>query len=175
MILSKVPPWYDFTNFKTELRKVVLRWFTSVPDPDLEIRGLGVGGAVIQALRQGWGWSPKTIFRPFGPQFGLKIRGGGSPGSATVLDTIKLVRYLGPLIWSTLAAKVKGKQDFVYENLIRKTKSSYTCLCKWNDHAKIASKAVTLRISCILENVYTLLYLITWGFMHILTSSFSCY
>ena len=32
----------------------------------------------------GGGRSPKTIFWPFGPQFGLKIRGGGPyPGSAT--------------------------------------------------------------------------------------------
>ena len=47
-----------------------------MPDPDLEIRG-GEGGAVS-----------KRIFRPFEPQFGLKIRGepgppGHSPGSAS--------------------------------------------------------------------------------------------
>ena len=38
----------------------------SVPGPDLEIRGAPVS---------------KKIFSPFGPQFGLKIRGGGSPGA----------------------------------------------------------------------------------------------
>ena len=49
-----------------------------MPDPDLEIRGEGTqssipldkGGGVVQ--------SPKKFF--FGPQFGLKIRGGGPPG-----------------------------------------------------------------------------------------------
>ena len=43
-----------------------------MPDPE------GGGGG-------GGGWSPKRIFWPFGPQFGLKISGGGdpSPGSAT--------------------------------------------------------------------------------------------
>ena len=59
----------------------------SVPDLDLEIKG----APVIQTLRKGAARSPKEFFRPFGPQFGLKIRGGGggagslgpSPGSAT--------------------------------------------------------------------------------------------
>ena len=36
-----------------------------MPDPYLEI-GAGVGGRSL----------PKTFFRPFGPQFGSKIRGG---------------------------------------------------------------------------------------------------
>ena len=31
---------------------------------------------VIQTLRKGT-VSPKNVFSPFGPQFGLKIRGGG--------------------------------------------------------------------------------------------------
>ena len=39
----------------------------TVPDPDLEIGG--EGGGVVS----------KTFLRPFGPQFGLKIRGGGQP------------------------------------------------------------------------------------------------
>ena len=46
-----------------------------MPDPDLEIRGGGEGGGL-----------QKNVFRPLGPQFGLKIRGGGpdpSPVSAT--------------------------------------------------------------------------------------------
>ena len=64
----------------------------AVADPDLQIRGGGGGGG-------GWGghphpeirggWSQKKCFRPFGPQFGLKISGelgppGPSPESATV-------------------------------------------------------------------------------------------
>ena len=53
----------------------------SVPDPDLEIRrgeGGGGGGNPHPEIR---GRSPvsKIFFRPFGPQFGLKIRGGGAP------------------------------------------------------------------------------------------------
>ena len=52
-----------------------------MPDPDLEIRGVGRGGG-------GAGAVSKEFFRPFGPQFSLIIRGGPglpgpSPGSAT--------------------------------------------------------------------------------------------
>ena len=45
-----------------------------MPDPDLEIRGGGEGGGL-----------QKNVFRPLGPQFGLKISGGPdpSPVSAT--------------------------------------------------------------------------------------------
>ena len=58
-----------------------------MPDPDPG----GGGGPVIQTLKYGEGGAPppqkkkKKIFRPFGPQFGLKIRlgPGPSPGSAT--------------------------------------------------------------------------------------------
>ena len=47
-------------------------------DPDLQIRG--GGGHPDPAIRGGW--SQKVFFRPFGPQFGLKIR-VPSPESAT--------------------------------------------------------------------------------------------
>ena len=45
-------------------------------------------GAVIQSLRKGGGGLKETFFAPFGPHFGLKIRGdpsppGPFPGSAT--------------------------------------------------------------------------------------------
>ena len=36
----------------------------------------------------GGGRSQKIVFRPFGPQFGLQIRGGPSPGSVTALFQI---------------------------------------------------------------------------------------
>ena len=53
----------------------------AVADPGLQIRGVG-GGAVIQTLRYGGGGGgvngiPKNCFWLFGPQIGLKIRGGG--------------------------------------------------------------------------------------------------
>ena len=49
-------------------------------DPDLQIRG-GGGSHLDPEIRVG-AQSPKNIFfQPFGPQFGLKIRGGrGPPG-----------------------------------------------------------------------------------------------
>ena len=56
----------------------------SVPDLDLEIKG----APVIQTLGKGAARSPKEFFRPFGPQFGLKIRGGGRGGGLP-----------GPLPW----------------------------------------------------------------------------
>ena len=50
--------------------------YLTVPDPDLEIRG--EGGAIVRTLRRRF---PKKIFRPFGLQFGLRIRGAGPPGA----------------------------------------------------------------------------------------------
>ena len=59
----------------------------SVPDPHLEIRGGGGGGLVIQTLRWRRGRPPINFFRPFGPQFGLKIRCG--PGLPRPLPWIR--------------------------------------------------------------------------------------
>ena len=44
----------------------------AVPDPDLVI----MGGRSSRPFdkEEGEGWSPKQFFRPFGPQFDLKIR-----------------------------------------------------------------------------------------------------
>ena len=55
-----------------------------MPHPDLEIRGGGQSSRTFD----GGGGLQKNFFRPFGPQFGLKIGGdpgplGPSPGSAT--------------------------------------------------------------------------------------------
>ena len=50
-------------------------------DPDLDIRGGGGkkgNGHPDPNIRAG-GQTPKKFFRPFGPQFGLKIRGGTLP------------------------------------------------------------------------------------------------
>ena len=43
-----------------------------MPDPDLKIRGREGGGG-------SGGGHPPIFFRPFGPQFGLKIRGLPAP------------------------------------------------------------------------------------------------
>ena len=64
-------------------RKAILQW----RDQDLQIRG--APGHPDREISWGGGRSQKNFFRPFEPQFGLKIRGaappGPSPGSATVL------------------------------------------------------------------------------------------
>ena len=58
---------------------------------DLQIRGGGGGGGHPDPEIRGRGPGlKKCFFRPFGPQFGQKIRGGGgergpSPGSATTI------------------------------------------------------------------------------------------
>ena len=49
-----------------------------MPDPDLEIRG---GGGSTRPLDKGGGGLPPQIFWPFGPHFGLRIKGGQPPGS----------------------------------------------------------------------------------------------
>ena len=51
-------------------------WQMAVPVPDLEIRGRGVWP---WDKRRGGGAFSKNFFRPFGSQFGLKIRGGPGP------------------------------------------------------------------------------------------------
>ena len=63
-------------KFRAEKNLKTCRIFT-LPDPGLEIRR----GSVIHTLRKEGRRSPKKIFLPFGPQFGLEIRGGPrSPG-----------------------------------------------------------------------------------------------
>ena len=67
----------------------------AVPDTDLEIREWGQSSRPLEKGEGGVGWvrSPKiskNFFRPFGPQFGLKIRAnpgppGPFPGSVTFL------------------------------------------------------------------------------------------
>ena len=57
-----------------------------MPVPDLEIRGRGAGGGPPDPeISGGGGRSPKNFFRPFGSQFGLKIR--GDPGPSLVSPT----------------------------------------------------------------------------------------
>ena len=58
----------------------------TVANPELQIRG-GGGGHPDPEIREGVR-SLKKLFRPFGPQFGLKIKGspsppGSFPGSVT--------------------------------------------------------------------------------------------
>ena len=62
----------------------------AVPDTVLEIRDWGQSSKPLEKGGGGAGGLQKTqkkFFRPFGPQFGLKIRGnpGPSPGSVTFL------------------------------------------------------------------------------------------
>ena len=52
----------------------------SMADPDLQIRGQGGGPPDPDPGLQ------KVFFRPFGPQFGLKIRGGARAPRAPPLD-----------------------------------------------------------------------------------------
>ena len=74
------------------------------PDPDREIRRGGGGGGLghpdPEIRREGG--SPKRFLRPFGPQFGLKIRGAPSPGSTTVVaSSFILFSYLLLDFWYT--------------------------------------------------------------------------
>ena len=53
----------------------------TVADPDLQIGGGGGGGVHPDPEIGGGARPPKTFFfRPFGPHFGRKIRGGRAPG-----------------------------------------------------------------------------------------------
>ena len=54
-------------------------------DPDFHIRGGGGGGGEVGSghpdPKNKAGRTPKKFFRPFGPQFALKIRDGGGAGA----------------------------------------------------------------------------------------------
>ena len=60
-----------------------------MPDPDLDIRG---GGGVGEKRQ-----TPKNFFLPFGPQFSLKISGGGGgagrEGHNTANANISILTY----------------------------------------------------------------------------------
>ena len=65
-------------------------------DSDLDIRGGGGergNGHPDPNIRAG-GQTSKNFFQPFGPQFGLKIRGGPSPGSDTESDRLMEVKTI---------------------------------------------------------------------------------
>ena len=64
-----------------------------MPDPDLDITAGGGGGVFIKTLRKGGGAVSKKCFRPFAPQFGLKIREEGA-GSATERSLFSLLKIL---------------------------------------------------------------------------------
>ena len=49
-----------------------------VADPELQKRGVR-GGHPDPEIRGGGRWSEKIFFRPFGPQFGLKVRARALP------------------------------------------------------------------------------------------------
>ena len=53
---------------------------SALTDPDLEIRGGGSGHPDPEIRGE---QSPKTLFLPLGPQFGLKIGGGGGPSASS--------------------------------------------------------------------------------------------
>ena len=71
-----------------------MKLYKTVADPDLQIRGEpGHPDPEITGGER----SQKKLFQPFGPQFGLTIRGGGggwsggpSPGSITAKVTVKI-------------------------------------------------------------------------------------
>ena len=68
--------------------------YFTVADPDLQRRGGGGGGKrSLRPLDRRGGGLPKKYFRPFRPQFGLKIKGegGGAPGPP--LDLPLLYQY----------------------------------------------------------------------------------
>ena len=71
---------------------------SSVLDRDLEIRG---GVPVTQTLRGGG--VQETFFRPFGPQFGLKIRGRGIRHCSSFFHSLTFYHYIGR--WSCFSTR----------------------------------------------------------------------
>ena len=70
--------------------------YFTVADPDFQRRGAGGGGGshLDPQIRGGGGGLQKKYFRPFRPQFGLKIKGEGERGPrAPPLDPPLLYQY----------------------------------------------------------------------------------
>ena len=81
---------------RTSVFGLHLKRLLTVADTDLQIRGSGWGGHPDPEIGGGGGGrSPKNIFVPFGPQFGLKYKGAAgppssSPGSVTGLPVLSI-------------------------------------------------------------------------------------
>ena len=65
-----------------------MKLYKTVTAPDLQIRGepSHPDPEITGGGRGGWGGLKKKMFQPFGPQFGLTIRGEGWGGAAPPLD-----------------------------------------------------------------------------------------
>ena len=76
----------------------------SLADPDLQIR---VGGSHLDPEIRGGGGRrlKKNFFRPFGPQFGLKIRGGGGSW-ASPLDPPLMPLCLSPIPYVSFGTQI---------------------------------------------------------------------
>ena len=82
-----------------------------MPDPDLDITAgrVGGGGGVSRPLEKG-GAVSKKCFRPFGPQFGLKIREeGAGPGPLPWIRHWKVSIFFAknPFLQDTLKPNVQ--------------------------------------------------------------------
>ena len=70
----------------TSLTPEINRYTGDVSRLDIEVSGRsrpsdkGGGGRSSRPWDKGESGLPKKFFRPFGPHFGLKIKGGGPPG-----------------------------------------------------------------------------------------------
>ena len=99
-VYGRYPPDSSLNCRHIALNKVLHTWRVGsalgsnpVAYPDLQIKGGGEGrGGHPDVEIRGRGQSQKSFFfRPFGPQFGLKIRGKGPPGP------LSWIRHCNPL------------------------------------------------------------------------------
>ena len=76
----------------------------AMADPDLQIRRWGGGGPQKK----------KGFLRPFGPQFGLKIKGGSGP-----LGPLPWIRHCNAAIWNTafMFSMCKVVKNFIMERM----------------------------------------------------------
>ena len=109
----------------------------AVPDTDLDIREWGQSSRPLEKGDGGGGWvrSPKiseNFFRPFGPQFGLKIKAnpglpGPFPGSVTFLLFFFFhCRSLVPLVAESISHFLTAATKFSCCSSNRKTTLSPT-------------------------------------------------
>ena len=106
-------------------------------NPDLKIRG----GGGARPLDKG-GWPQKTFIQPFGPQFGLKMRGGGGgvggrvpPQDPPLRLQVKLFREKNVFSQTHLIGVVRAgyKSKQLCQGMgCRIGYLPFFCTCRWN-------------------------------------------
>ena len=130
-----------------------MRKKTAITDPDLQIRwGAGGGERSSRPWDKGGGVVAKNFFPPFGPKFGLKIR--GEPGS---LGPLPCIRHL------TATCPNNFNWDYNLKSIINKERFRNTFI-KGKRQFETRDQVFLLLFSFAVYDIYTQKFYV--GFIH---------